>query len=166
MNERTASLPMPGVRARNTMQRRVFAGAPDECWPWTGRRDEKGYGFIKVWGATTRAHRVAWAIANDRWPPVGLLVCHRCDNPHCCNPSHLVLGTPSQNMRDRNRSGRIARGEACGSSKLTATQVEDARSRVAAGESHGSVARSYNVTRQCISAIINGRNWRATAGAA
>jgi hypothetical protein len=38
--------------------------------------------------------------------PAGLDVMHKCDNPPCCNPSHLELGTRKQNLQDSAARGR------------------------------------------------------------
>ncbi len=93
---------------------KVKRGGPDDCWPWQGTRSN-GYGQIAVThdgrGRRQRrllAHRVAWELANGKKIPRGLLVRHRCDNPPCCNPQHLLLGTHGDNIADAVARGRLA----------------------------------------------------------
>jgi len=79
-----------------------------ECWPWTaGLMGRMGYGNFSVGGRNRAAHRVAWESANGESIPDGKFVCHRCDNPVCCNPAHLFLGTHADNMRDARTKGRL-----------------------------------------------------------
>jgi len=78
----------------------------NDCWPWKSRTDKDGYGKVHWAGESNRAHRVAWEITNGPIPD-GLLVCHSCDNPPCCNPSHLFLGTNAENMRDASAKRRL-----------------------------------------------------------
>jgi hypothetical protein len=71
------------------------------CWLWTGYIDQRGYG--KMWRFPQKAalvSRVSWELHNGPIPE-GMNVLHRCDNPKCIRPSHLYLGTQSENMRDR-----------------------------------------------------------------
>ncbi|GAA1992709.1 hypothetical protein GCM10009718_33020 [Isoptericola halotolerans] len=138
----------------------VIPGAPDACWPWEGRLDAKGYGFIKVNGKTTRVHRVAWLLANGSWPPPGMVVRHRCDNPPCCNPAHLQLGTVRENVADCIERDRRAHGESLRQAKLTEAGVRDIRRRAAAGEAHRAIAADYRVTRQAITLVVKRKNWR------
>lgn len=94
------------------------SGGPDACWPWTGMKI-KGYGrFGTRHRVRFLAHRVAYELANG--PIVGhipgdpvaeRLVMHLCDNPPCCNPKHLRVGTDAENIADCVAKGRNSRGE-------------------------------------------------------
>ena len=57
---------------------------------------------------TASRNRIAWVFEHGSIPD-GLLVCHRCDNPPCCNPSHLFVGTYADNVRDMIVKGRNSR---------------------------------------------------------
>jgi hypothetical protein len=78
-------------------------GAGD-CWNWTACVDHSGYGKTRYMGVMSIAHRVAYRLAKT--DPGKLHVLHVCDNPLCCNPSHLWLGTHQDNMDDREKKGR------------------------------------------------------------
>lgn len=77
----------------------------DECWLWTASTNDTGYGMFMFNGAPFGAHRMSWAIENQKLPGK-LDVCHTCDRPSCVNPKHLWLGTRKQNHRDMVRKGR------------------------------------------------------------
>jgi hypothetical protein len=60
------------------------------------------------------AHRVAWLLTHGSlplWTDAGTSLCvlHRCDNPPCCNPDHLWLGTHQDNMDDMRRKARVGK---------------------------------------------------------
>ena len=101
---------------------------PDECWPWLGSCSKKkqgeyfeygGYGRLGMrhddgrW-APALAHRISWIIHNEGSIPDKMVIMHTCDNPPCCNPSHLFLGTYSENSRDMVQKGRVSKhGDRC-----------------------------------------------------
>jgi hypothetical protein len=86
------------------------SGGPGTCWPWTGSVSSSGYGSLTHAGRGIKAHRRAWELTNGAIPPGdgphGTCVCHRCDNPLCCNPAHLFLGTTADNTHDMIAKGR------------------------------------------------------------
>lgn len=98
-----------GCRARPPLVFRFWSkvrrGSASECWPFTGSCDPKGYGRFHHLGNGRLAHRVAWELVNGA-PPPGLQACHKCDNPPCCNPAHLFLGTDAENKSDMRSKGR------------------------------------------------------------
>jgi hypothetical protein len=80
------------------------------CWEWSRRKDKWGYGqfTLSFPRKTCFAHRFALGQAGVVVPS-DLLVMHHCDNPLCCNPMHLTLGTHLDNARDRVMKGRSYR---------------------------------------------------------
>lgn len=137
----------------------VQPSTDDKCWPWMRCCQSKGYGQIYIGDTAHRAHRVAFYLANGKWPKVA---CHTCDNPICCNPKHIIDGTYQFNMLDKVRKGRSnsARGEKCGSSRFTESQVLDIRAEHAAGGiSQCSLAKKYRCDQSLIHCIIKRKTW-------
>lgn len=77
----------------------------DNCWEWQDSKCDFGYGFFGIKGKIFRAHRVSFLIFRGEIPN-GLCVLHKCDNPKCVRPSHLFLGTRSDNVMDMIKKGR------------------------------------------------------------
>lgn len=75
------------------------------CWTWTGRRTAFGYGELQMAGRHVTAHRLAWELTYGSIPD-GQSVLHSCDNPPCCRPTHLWLGSQADNLHDMFRKGR------------------------------------------------------------
>ena len=100
---------MKAGRPQNTPEilwSKVDVRKPDECWPWVGHRDGKGYGRMYAAGKSFRAPRLSWVIFNNVTIPEGHYACHKCDNPPCVNPNHIWIGTHAENMRDSAEKGR------------------------------------------------------------
>lgn len=77
------------------------------CWEWTGGKNNRGYGLFKVDSKMVATHRFAYEMMVSDIPD-GIFVCHKCDNPPCCNPAHLFLGTRSDNVQDCLSKGRFS----------------------------------------------------------
>lgn len=133
------------------------------CWAWQGDKCD-GYGRVRVQGRHRKAHRIAYEMLNGPIP-VGLYICHHCDNPSCVRPSHLYAGTQRDNMRDRGARGRGAnlKGESHGRAKLNEDAVRAIRSRKAAGARTTELAREYGVSPSAIVFVVNGSHWRHVA---
>jgi hypothetical protein len=137
------------------------------CWLWFGARKPNGYGNLRINKKYMLAHRVAFELANKIIIPDGLKVCHVCDNPPCCNPNHLMLGTVRSNAADMVIKGRAknkefaARGSINGRSKFTENQIIELREIYKTKEMNQyELARKYGVTQACIGAIVRRQTWR------
>lgn len=158
-----------GNHVRGPLAQRFWAKVnrrgPEECWEWTASRYRFGYGVIYANGKMGRSNRVAWELTNGPIPD-GMEVCHRCDNPPCCNPTHLFLGTHQDNVRDCFGKGRMPRaGERNGRSKLTWESVGQMRQRLAAGGiTKSELARQFGVTHEQVANVVSGRQWKTARG--
>lgn len=160
---------MPQADSAALFWAKVQRGDPTECWEWTGYRinlyGKLTYGRLTVQQRQVVAHRMAWELTHGDVPK-GLFVLHRCDNPPCCNPDHLFLGTKKDNVADCAAKGRREppergherlRGERHHLAKLTPQDVLAIRASV--GESQAALAVRYGVAEAQIWRVIHRVNW-------
>lgn len=98
-----ATAPVRGAPYERVLARLVIAESG--CHEFAAMRQPFGYGVVNVDGVPRLAHRVVWEAVNGPIPEGGCIL-HRCDNPPCCNPTHLYLGTKLDNYRDMADRGR------------------------------------------------------------
>lgn len=156
-----------GSACRERFLEKVKRGGPDDCWEWTASRTHNGYGRFKIasW-KTVHANRVAWALEHGT-DPGDLIVRHSCDNPPCCNPAHLLLGTVADNNADKLERGRHRNGKLGGvrnpMARLTEADVADIVRRLKNHESNMSIATHHKVGHALVSRIRVGRSWQREA---
>lgn len=147
----------------------------DQCWLWKAGLTSGGYGFFNVGKYNQyRSHRLAYYFTHGE-DPGKLMVCHRCDNPPCCNPYHLFLGTHQDNVADRVLKGRTACGERNGSrkhpesisrgsarplAKLTESKIVTIREQLCSGIPVKTLAAVFGVSQSVIYAIRKREIWK------
>jgi len=135
---------------------RVAIRNASDCWPWSGPTHAKGYGEIARCAVMPerKAHRVAYTLAVGAIPP-GLVLMHSCDNPRCCNPSHLTPGTNLQNTQDSVRKGRRA---PVPTTKLTVEQVREIRA-IGDTQTRKEIGVRYGISGRNVLSILRRESW-------
>lgn len=135
---------------------RVQRADEASCWPWDGPLNDGGYGRFILPAGEHRAHRVAFALGRRTPLPSVVMVCHRCDNPACCNPAHLFIGLAEDNNADARVKGRHVAPSALrnGNAKLSDDQVREV---LVSRETGAAVARRLGVSPALVSMIRSGR---------
>lgn len=143
--------------------KRINKDGPNGCWIYTGATDRRGYGRPARKHKRYYAHRRSYEI--HKGPiPAGMLVLHKCDNPPCCNPDHLFLGTDADNAQDKARKGRALDGANNMHAKLTEQQVIEIRA-LRGKTTQREASERYGVSQTAICAIFNRRTWKRTGSA-
>jgi len=140
----------------------------DGCWTWIGARTGlpgNQYGAFYANSKQIRAHRFSWELSNKRSIPDGMFVCHSCDNGLCVRPSHLWIGTNSDNMKDGYSKGRVRFknsrvGEGNGRAVLTDQNVREIRQKSKLGSTCADLSSEYGVCPNNIRAVIKGTTWK------
>lgn len=143
----------------------------NKCWIWKGATTGKsGYGQFWNGERNMQAHHFLL----DAPVPKGKEACHRCDNKLCVRPSHIFIGTRSDNMRDCFSKGRLRPLNGClamhknrklhrginnHESKLTEAQAREAKSCPRKRGAATALAKKLGVSLTVICDIRDGKRW-------
>lgn len=141
----------------------------DGCWEWSGATTQRGggYGQLSVDGKTTAAHRVAYALSNcmDLSEMEGQSVLHSCDNPPCCNPRHLRLGTQMDNVQDAIERGRHVHGERHKAATISDEQAKRVKELASLGKyTQQEIADMIGCDAHVVAHIGQGKTWKHIDG--
>lgn len=139
-------------------------GGLDACWFWKAAKKKNGYGQMSIGGKMVTTHRIAYTLANGSIPHDGthhgICVCHRCDNPPCCNPAHLFLGTMADNVTDRDAKKRGGSMSGIPCRHLTPAQVTQIRNLYAKGVRQKEIALQIGVSLITIGRAIARKTYK------
>jgi predicted XRE-type DNA-binding protein len=141
---------------------KFLARADDGCWEWKGKLFSNGYGCFWFKGKYLLAHRVYYEWSNDVTLSKNDVICHKCDNPKCVKPQHLICADAKFNAADKIAKGRAvtARGENAGNSKLSSLDViEIRRLRYEENLPLKEIASLFKVSQKQISVVSRGVQW-------
>jgi len=132
------------------------------CWNWTRGKDGGGYGvFFSCKYGREKTHRISY-MENFGDVPEGMFVCHTCDNPSCCNPEHLFLGSNQDNIDDKVRKNRQSRlfGVRNGRAILSEETVRSIRNDYQSGTySYRDLVKKYSISQTQIARIVKEESW-------
>jgi HNH endonuclease len=133
----------------------------DKCWPWIGAISGGKYGRLTIKRMSYSAHRIAYTLTHGAIPK-GMDICHKCDNPPCCNPDHLFAGTRKDNFDDAVKKGRISPLYA--TSRITKLTESDVREVLfllkVGGKTQSEIANLFGVNQSEISRMKNKKRWK------
>jgi len=141
------------------------SGGPFACWPFLGRVDKDGYCAFSFHRRTSKAHIVAWILANSSVPE-GYDIDHECHNTakraglcpggicehrRCCNPRHLAAKPRREHFDDTVPWQRTSKAN------LTGDVVREIKILLRDGVSGRKIAAMYELTPNTISRINLGK---------
>jgi len=148
---------MPKKTIQERFREKVDTTNLSGCWNWKGSKDRQGYGQIIIDGKAYKAHRLSVMLVRGDIPK-GYVVMHKCDNPSCCRPSHLTVGTYQDNAQDKIKKGRQG-AKFSNLTKLTKQEISEIGVLLAEGRACSIIAERYKVSRSTIFCIERNKTW-------
>lgn len=133
----------------------THGGDMSVCWEWQGQiKGEEGNRrpYFTLDSKKQLVYRIVFNLFHPDEPlQENEVVRHTCDNSICCNPTHLLRGSHTENMadmRERERHG------------LTHHAVRAIRKLLADAIPQKLIAERFGVSRETVSAIKNKRVYK------
>ena len=150
----------PNIIAR--FDQKYVIDATTGCWNWTACRNKAGYGYFGFEGKPMLAHRFS-AMVNglDMTQPN---IYHKCSNPSCVNPDHLIAGSVQDTIDNMAVAGTRAtalNGGIGQATPLTADSVRQIRALYATGNyTQKQLAAKFNSNQPSISEVIRCKKFK------
>ena len=138
---------------------RLWKNEKTGCIEWQGSRDKNGYGTLRAGRKDYKAHRAAFERTHGPIPK-GMMVCHTCDNPPCCNVDHMFLGSASDNAQDCVSKSRHVHGSKSANAKISDHIVRQIKARLKSGESQAAIARTFGIDQTTVSRVKRQKSWK------
>lgn len=132
------------------LEKHSTPGPNTGCWLWLRGYAGNGYPHLYLKGKSYKASRYVYetyvgALSKNE------VVRHKCHNPACVNPLHLLKGTQHENIKDSCVSGRM-------NIKLTDVEVLSIlQEYIPYVVSLNTLAKKYKVSKKNILNIVKGR---------
>jgi hypothetical protein len=146
----------PRIPLSEKIERNITRIPESGCWIWMSTIEKSGYGRVCSGKKPFYAHRVSYEQKHGPIPN-GMMALHHCDVKCCVNPDHIFVGTQQDNMTDKVRKNRQAKGINHGNAKLTEDQVREIKS---SSETSIKLSAKFNYSASMIRAIKNGYIWK------
>jgi hypothetical protein len=93
-------------RDQERLREKLLQGSADDCM-CGGRTGRYRYVSFTDRNGFARREGAHWVtlVLSGRNIPLGMMVLHSCDEPACCNPRHLRIGTHRDNLEDARARG-------------------------------------------------------------
>ena len=135
----------------------------NDCMRWYGATLSTGYGQMHdSTGKLRYAHIMMYEHTRKTKVPKGMVIRHLCNNPNCVRPSHLEIGTYSQNAADKRESGRTRVHET-----ITPYMAAGIRYLYADGFSQGQLAEMLlgsGAAQPTVNKIVQGLTYKDAPG--
>lgn len=139
---------------------RVEIARRGECLVVTNIKPQaRGHILYEHGAERTMYHRLVY---EEMFGPIpdGLCVRHKCDNPPCCSPEHLILGTRADNRSDCVSRNRQAVGQKIHCAKLTEEKVREIR---ASNKTRQQLVEKFGVNLTTIRGVLSRKTWKHVA---